>query len=129
MLRRALPVSAKTMTLYLLKVVVSALVIVAVTELSKRGGTFWGGVLASLPLTSLLAFLWLYGETTDAVKVSALSWNIFWFVIPSLTLFVALPVLLRWGIGFRVALPISVVIMVAAYLMTSAVLKRFGVAI
>jgi hypothetical protein len=117
------------MTLYLLKVVVSALVIVAVTELSKRGGAFWGGVLASLPLTSLLAFLWLYGETSDAMKVAALSWNIFWLVIPSLTLFVALPVLIRRGIGFQLALPISIVIMAAAYLMTSAVLKRFGVTI
>jgi hypothetical protein len=128
-LRRTLPIPAKTMTLYLLKVVVSALVIVAVTELSKRGGAFWGGVLASLPLTSLLAFLWLYGETSDAMKVAALSWNIFWLVIPSLTLFVALPVLLRRGIGFQAALPISIVIMALAYLMTSAVLKRFGVTI
>ena len=59
------------MTLYFLKVVISAFTIVAVTELSKRGGSFWGGVIASLPLTSLLAFVWLYGETRDTLKIAA----------------------------------------------------------
>jgi hypothetical protein len=116
-------------TLYFLKVVISALVIVAVTEVSKRGGTFWGGILASLPLTSLLAFAWLYGETRDATKIQALSWSIFWLVLPSLTLFVVLPVLLRRGMSFLGALPISLVVMVAVYLATAAVLKRFGFAI
>jgi hypothetical protein len=117
------------MTLYLLKVLISALVIVAVTELSKRGGTFWGGVLASLPLTSLLAFIWLYAETHDGMRVAALSRSIFWLVIPSLTLFVALQLLLKQGIAFILALPISIGVMVAAYLTTSAILKRFGVTI
>jgi hypothetical protein len=117
------------MALYLLKVLISALVIVAVTELSKRGGTFWGGVLASLPLTSLLAFLWLYGETRDAGKVAALSWSIFWLVLPSLTLFAILPILLKRGTAFAAALPVSIAIMVVAYLATAAILKRFGISI
>jgi len=117
------------MTLYLLKVFVSALIIVAVTELSKRGGTFWGGVLASLPLTSLLAFIWLYAETRDVTRVADLSWSVLWFVITSLILFVALPLLLKRGIGFAVALPTSVLLMVAAYLVTVAIVKRFGITI
>jgi uncharacterized membrane protein (GlpM family) len=117
------------MTLYLLKVLISALVIVTVTELSKRGGTFWGGLLASLPLTSLLAFIWLYAETRNATRVAALSWSILWLVIPSLTLFIALPLLLKRATGFAVALTISVALMVGAYLVTAAVLKRFGVTI
>ena len=117
------------MTLYLLKVLISAVVIVAVTELSKRGGTFWGGILASLPLTSLLAFAWLYADTRDTERIASLSWNIFWLVIPSLTLFVALGVLLKRGISFAIALPISVIAMVAAYLGMAAVLRRFNVLI
>ena len=115
------------MTLYVLKVLISALVIVAVTEFSKRGGTFWGGVLASLPLTSLLAFLWLYGETGDPARVAALSWSIFWLVLPSLTLFVALPLLIRAGLGFPASLCIALLIMIAAYLATATILHRFGV--
>jgi uncharacterized membrane protein (GlpM family) len=117
------------MMLYLLKVLISALVIVIVTELSKRGGTFWGGVLASLPLTSLLAFVWLYTETREAARVASLSWNIFWLVIPSLTLFAALAILLKRGVTFPVALPIATLVMIAAYLATAAILKRVGVTI
>ena len=117
------------MTLYAIKVLFSALIIVAVTELSKRGGTFWGGLLASLPLISVLAFLWLYLDTRDSTKIAALSWSIFWLVLPSLTLFVALPLLLNRGIPFSIALPVSVALMVAAYLVTAEVLKRFGIAI
>jgi hypothetical protein len=114
------------MTLYLLKVVISALVIVAVTELAKRGGTFWGGVIAALPLTSVIAFVWLYGETHDATRVASLSLNIFWLVIPSLTLFVVLPLLLKRGVNFIAALPISVFVMAAAYAVVAAILKAFG---
>ena len=106
-----------------------ALVIVGVTELSKRSGTFWGGVLASLPLVSLLSFIWLYAETGDTTKIAALSWSIFWLVLPSLTLFVALPVLLKRGTGFAPALMISVAVTAAAYLLTVALLRRFGVII
>jgi hypothetical protein len=117
------------MALYIFKILVSAFVIVVVTELSKRGGTFWGGVLASLPLTSLLAFLWVYGETRDVSKIASLSWNIFWLVLPSLTLFLALPILLKRGLNFAAALPLSVALMIAAYLATAALLRRFEIAI
>src|SRR3954466_10816784 len=107
------------MALYIIKVLVSALVIVAVTELSKRGGTFWGGVLASLPLTSLLAFVWLYTETRNAAAVADLSWSIFWMVLPSLTLFISLGLLLKRGFAFPFALIVSLIVMVSAYLLTA----------
>ena len=115
------------MTPYILKVLISAIIIVVVTELSKRGGTFWGGVLASLPLTSLLAFIWLYGDTRDSARIADLSWNIFWLVLPSLTLFAALPLLLKRGLGFPFALSISVAVMIGAYLVTAMILRRFGI--
>lgn len=117
------------MALYLTKLILSALVIVGVTELSKRANVFWGGVLASLPLVSLLSFIWLYAETKDTEKISGLSWSIFWLVLPSLSLFIVLPVLLKRNIAFPLALGISVVIMVACYLATAAFLRRFGIEI
>jgi hypothetical protein len=112
--------------LYLVKLFVSAGVIVAVSEISKRTG-FWGGVLASLPLVSFLSMIWLYAETKDAGKVAALSTSIFWFVLPSLVLFVVLPVLLRRGVGFAASLAISTAAMFAAYIAMAAVLGRFGI--
>ena len=115
--------------LYVFKVLASALIIVGVTELAKRANPFWAGVLASLPLVSLLSFVWLYAETRDSDKIAALSWSVFWLVLPSLTLFAALPLLLRRGWSFPLALLTSVALTVCAYLLTAAVLKRFGIAI
>lgn len=115
------------MLLYIIKVLISAGIIVGVTELAKRGTPFWAGVLASLPLVSLLSFIWLYIETRDNGKIISLSWSILWLVLPSLTLFVLLPVLLKRQMGFPLALLLSVLFMVAAYLATAAILKRFGI--
>lgn len=116
------------MYLYFLKVIISAFIIVFVAEIAKRN-VFWGGVLASIPLVSLLAFIWLYIETRDVNKIIGLSWNIFWLVLPSLTLFVALPILLKINIRFPIALGLSVMIMAVAYVVMATALKRFGVQI
>ena len=59
----------------------------------------WGGLVASLPLTSLLAMVWLWRDTGDAEQVAELSTSTFWFILPSLPLFLALPWLLRSGSG------------------------------
>lgn len=101
--------------LYLvLKFTLSAAVIVAVSEVAKRSSLF-GALIASLPLTSLLAILWLYLETGNVEKISALSSSILWLVLPSLLFFVALPLLLRNGIHFWWALLISCAITAGGY--------------
>ena len=117
------------MSLYLVKVLVSSLTIVAVTEIAKRAGSFWGGVLASLPLTSVLAFVWLYRDTGKAEPVAALSWNIFWLVLSSLSLFAALPFFLKRGVNFALALAFSIAIMAVAYVITATLVRRFGIQI
>jgi hypothetical protein len=109
-----------------LKVAVTAVIIVAISEVAKRS-TLLGGVIASLPLTSLLAFVWLYGETGDAARIAALSKSIFWYVLPSLALFIALPMLIARGVGFWPALSIAMAITVAAYAAMTALLARAGV--
>jgi len=113
--------------LTIFKVLISALAIVGISELAKRGGTFWGGVLASLPLTSLLAFIWIYAETKDTAKISSLSWSVFWLVIPSLLLFASLPILLKKGVAFPIALLLSVIATAAGYFVMAMMLKKFGV--
>jgi hypothetical protein len=109
-----------------LKVLITAVLVVAISEVAKRSSLF-GGLIASLPVTSLLAFLWLYGETGDTARIAGLSQSIFWLVIPSLVLFLALPVLLAKGFGFWISLLISCGLTVAAYLGMIAILSRFGV--
>lgn len=69
---------------FAIKVIFTVVVVVAVSEIAKRS-SFWGALLASLPLTSLLAFIWLYVDTGDAQGVANLSQGIFWLVLPSLS--------------------------------------------
>jgi len=78
---------------YLLKIALSALMIVAITEATKRLGLV-GALLASLPFLSLISMVWIYWETKDIEKIAVFSLQVFWFVIPSLGLFATLPWLL-----------------------------------
>ena len=78
---------------YLLKIALSALMIVAITEATKRLGLV-GALLASLPFLSLISMVWIYWETKDTEKIAVFSLQVFWFVIPSLGFFATLPWLL-----------------------------------
>jgi len=111
---------------YALKVTFTAIIIVAIAEIAKRS-SFWAAVLASLPLTSVLAFLLLYLETGSTQKIAALSQGIFWLVIPSLLLFVLLPLLLRTGWGFWSSLGTSILATAAAYFAMAWAMSRFGI--
>ena len=112
------------MTQYLIKLVISAALIVAVSEISKRS-SFLGGLLASLPLTSFLAMLWLYHDTKDTAKVADLSKSIFWLVLPSLVFFIAFPKLLTLHFNFYASFAAATAIMLACYGLTLLILKRF----
>ncbi len=83
--------------------------------------------MSSLPLTSLLAFVWLYLDTGDVQKIATLSSGIFWLVLPSLLLFVLLPVLLRSGWGFWLSLAVSGAATALAYVGMIKLLGLFGV--
>lgn len=111
---------------YALKVAFTAIIIVAIAEIAKRS-SFWAAVLASLPLTSVLAFLLLYLETGSTQKIAALSQGIFWLVIPSLLLFILLPLLLRTGWGFWSSLVTSLLATAAAYFAMAWAMSRFGI--
>jgi hypothetical protein len=102
------------MTQYIIKVALSALIIVAISEIAKRS-SFLGGLLASLPIVSFMAIIWLYVETKDAEKVAKLSINIFWLVLPSLAFFQILPMLLRSKINFAASFSIATAAMLLCY--------------
>jgi hypothetical protein len=113
---------------YVLKVAVSALVIVAVAELGKRS-SFWAAALASLPLTSLLAFVWMRLDGAAPERIAGLSTGIFWLVLPSLLLFVLFPLLLRAGMNFWASLALACGATTLAYVGLVAVLQRVGIRI
>ena len=116
--------------LYLvIKALLSGAIVAAVSEIARRYPG-WGGLLASLPLTSLLAFVWLYLDTGNAQAVAELSRGIFWLVLASLPLFVVLPMLLtraQWP--FWPSLGAACAVTVVAYFVLVWGLRRAGVAI
>jgi hypothetical protein len=114
------------MIYYIVKVAISALLIVAIAEISKRS-SFIAAVLASVPLVSVLAMIWLYVDTRDSDRVAALSSGIFWLVLPSLALFIALPLMLKQGFNFYLSMGSSILITIACYWLMVTILDHVGI--
>lgn len=114
------------MLYYALKVLVSALLIVAISEIAKRSTAF-AALVAALPLTSLLAFVWLRAEGSSSAQIAQLSTQIFWLVLPSLVLFLVLPLLLRHGVAFWPSFALSIAATAGAYLALFPLVRRMGV--
>jgi hypothetical protein len=108
-----------------IKTLITALLVVGISEAGKRF-TSLGALLASLPLTSILAFVWLYKDTKDSQKVAALSWEILAMVIPSLMFFIALPLLLRL-MKFVPAMLLAAAITAGMYFLWMLVLKKLNI--
>ena len=110
----------------IIKILLSSGIIVLVSEIAKRN-SFLGGLIASIPLVSILAMIWLYLDTKNVETVSALSTSILWLVIPSLALFISLPILLKSGIDFYMSLGISILITMGCYWVTILLLGKMGI--
>ena len=113
------------MTQILIKTAATTLIVVVVSELAKRSNMA-GAILASIPIVSVLAMIWLYIDTRDVAQVSALSRSIVWLVVPSLVLFVSLPMLLERDYGFYTSLVVSIGLTVIAYFSMIAVARVLG---
>ena len=98
----------------LFKGVLSGAIVVGASELAKSKSIL-GALLISLPVSSILAIIWLWRDTGDVSKVADLSNSILWLVIPSLVLLAVLPWLLRRGWDFTPALLVATVCTIAAY--------------
>ncbi len=114
------------MKFLILKYVVTAFIIVLVSEVAKRTDRI-GALLASLPFVTIMVMVWLYIEGQGDEKISNHAFYTFWYVIPTLPMFLAMPVLLERGLHFWWALLICVGITIACFVLTGFVAERFGV--
>lgn len=114
------------MLYYILRFSVSAFIIVLISEIAKRHSGF-AALVASLPLTSLMAIIWMHFDGAESLQIAALSSQIFWLVLPSLLFFLLLSLLLKQGFVFWLSLGLSVTSTVACYLMLLPLLRRVGV--
>ena len=109
----------------IIKTVLTAVIIVAISEIGKRYTTF-AALLAALPLTSLLAMIWLYVDTKDQARIAELSIAIFWLVLPTLLFFLILPWLLRQQFNFWVSMAVSSAVMIIFYLGYATIGRKLG---
>lgn len=116
------------MTYLLIKAVLSGMIIMLVSEIAQRSPAL-GGLIASLPLISVLGIIWLWRDTADMERIAAHAEATFWFVLPTLPMFLILPALLRQGIMFWLALGLSCALTIALYLMMLWLLPKFGIKI
>ncbi len=110
------------------KALISAILIVAVSEVAKRSPAL-GALIASLPLISVLGMVWLWRDTSDPVRLADHAEATFWYVLPSLPMFLVIPAMLRAGVPFWLSLGSGMVLTAVLYLFTTFVLARFGVSI
>ncbi len=114
------------MAYLILKALLSGVIVAAVSEIARRSPGI-GALVVSLPLVSILAMVWLWRDTRDPVRMAAHAQATFWYVLPSLPMFLVIPMLLRSGMGFWPALATGCVLTVALYLMLATIGPRFGI--
>ena len=113
--------------LYLVfKAAVSSIIIAIASELAKRFPGF-GALVASLPLVSVLGMIWLWRDKPDMETMAAHAGATFWYVIPSLPMFLIIPALLRRGNGFWPILVVGCALTVILYLLMTWIAPRLGI--
>lgn len=113
------------MTYLLIKAAISGVLIAIISEVARRSPGF-GALIASLPLISIMGVMWLWRDTSDPMRIAAHAQATFWYVIPSLPMFLVLPALLRRGVSFWPALAAGCLLTVTLYLAMVWIGPRFG---
>ena len=112
----------------IIKTLITAVVIVAVSEIARRSSLL-AGLIASIPLVSFLAIIWLYWETKDSQKIVDLSYSIILMIIPSLTFFIVLPFVMKLQSSFVMSMIVATVSTIIAYWLFIVLLGKFGISI
>lgn len=108
----------------IIKYLITAGVIVLVSEIAKRSDKL-GGFIAALPLVTLLTLIWLYLENQPTPKIASHAWYTFWYVVPTLPMFLAFVWLLP-RFGFWLTLLASITVAIVGFGLFAAIAKRFG---
>ena len=112
--------------LYLiLKAAISGVIIAIVSETAKRSPGA-GALIASLPLVSVMGMMWLWRDTRDPVRMASHAGATFWYVLPSLPMFLLIPALLKRGVPFWGALATGCALTIGLYLAMTVIGPRFG---
>ena len=111
---------------YVTKLIITTFLIVLISEIAKRS-SLAGALLAAIPLVSILAMTWMYVDTGSSKNAIEFSHRIVWLIAPSMTLFIAFPILIKKGLGFYVSMGISIAMTIFAYYSVIFVLGKLGI--
>lgn len=114
------------MAYYITKLIITSLLIVLISEISKRS-SLAGALLAAIPLVSILAMTWMYIDTDSSKSAVEFSQRIVWLIAPSMTLFIVFPFLIQKGVGFFISMTISILLTVVAYYSVIYIVGKFGI--
>lgn len=104
----------------------TAFIIVLVSEIAKKSDRF-GALISSLPFVTVLVMIWLYFEKQGNAKIANHAYYTFWYVIPTLPMFLVMPWLMARGVHFWVALGVGVLVTFGCFFLTAVIARRFGV--
>lgn len=113
---------------FLVKCLISGLLVGLISEIAKKSSLF-AAFIASLPITSIIAFIWLYHETGNIRQIGNLSTAIAWVVLPSIIFFISFSFILKFNFNFYGSLALAVTIMVLAYFFYTILLAKLGISI
>lgn len=105
---------------------VTALIVVLVSEIAKRTDKV-GALIAALPFVTVMVMVWLHLEKQSVEKISSYAYYTFWYVLPTLPMFLAMPWLLTRGISFWPALGLCMVLTIICFLLTAWIARLFGI--
>lgn len=109
----------------IIKYALTAFMVVLISETAKRSDRL-GGLVAALPLVTVLVLVWMKLEGQSQEKIAAHAWYTFWYVVPTLPMFILFPFLYQ-RTGFWPTLGISSVITLAIFVLWALLLKRFAI--
>ena len=113
------------MAWYIIKLALTALIILVVSEISKRLPLL-GSLIASLPLISVLGMIWIFQETKDNQKIITHAEGTFWYMLPSLPMFLVMPWMMKKGFSFYLSLGAGILLTIILYVLMTKLLSRFG---
>ncbi len=116
------------MTWLIGKYAITAFIIVLVSEVAKRSDKL-GALISSLPFVTILAMIWLYLEKQGTAKIGNHAYYTFWYVLPTLPMFLVMPWLLQKGVNFWLSLGICALVTFACFVLAAMIARRFGVSL
>lgn len=109
-----------------LKYLVTAAIIVAVSEIAKRNDRL-GAAVGAMPWMTTLVMVWLFVDKQPNARIANHAWFTFWYVLPTLPMFLLVPWLLKRGLSFPLVMLLAALLTVATFFLTATLIRKFGI--